>query len=90
MSKRFCLREHDTDVVGRTPQHHCRECEHERSAARYAANPDKEHARHAAWWAAMTPIQQSQRNTLQSLGRIRERRGRYVEQIKELMEVLNG
>ena len=52
MSKRFCKRGHDTDVVGRNAHGSCRECVRGHRAVYRAANRDKLRASNVTYRAA--------------------------------------
>jgi len=98
-SGRLCrLAGHDTYVVGRTSSGGCRACRQGASTRRYHADPEyrRRHLEQARLRLG-NPLVRSRVNTLRSLRRIRDRRGRITEQIRELsaqllvgQEVTNG
>jgi hypothetical protein len=47
--KRFCLNNHDTNIVGRTPRNGCKQCTNERSQKWYASNTVKAKASIKKW-----------------------------------------
>lgn len=51
MTKQYCIRGHDTFVVGRT-QRMCRECRRLNDRARYRRNTDKRKAQTRRWYLA--------------------------------------
>ena len=83
---------HDLDVVGRTKDGQCRACRKAYRAAYwkayYEANREKELARWRDY--KKQPSVAIRKATLQSLRRIRERRGRYEAQIRELLTQLGS
>jgi hypothetical protein len=78
MSKRFCLRGHDTEIVGRKPNRHCRDCWQAYNAAY-----------HAGKWAT-DPVFQARHRINENLRDLRQRRVRKQEQIRQLTEQLGS
>lgn len=109
--KQFCLRGHDTFVVGRKKNYTCKACEKDRQPDRYAwvkrrmqdpayrARQQQQQRDYVKRMMAADPEWGAKRGTGwrnpkraidRSLWRIRKRRARTVQQIKELLAQLEG